>query len=479
MISQEGKDVGNDRSECNNVNPTQPQQSTSKVSSTTLSEDTEATQVSGSKGAITVRRYRGYSSFWQQRWHYCQKIQRLLKLLAAKVPLLSEDTEATQVSGSKGAITVRRYKGYSSFWQQRCHHCQKIQRLLKLLAAKVPLLSEDTEATQVAGSKGAITVRRYRGYSSFWQQRCHYCQKIQRLLKLLAVKVPLLSEDTEATQVSGSKGAITVRRYRGYSSFWQQRCHYCEKIQRLLKLLAAKVPLLSEETEATQASGSKGAITVRRYRGYSSFWQQRCHYRQKIQRLLKFLAAKVALLSEDTEATQVSGSKGAITVRRYRGYSSFWQQRCHYCQKIQRLLKFLAAKVPLLSEDTEATQVSGSKGAITVRRYRGYSSFWQQRCHYRQKIQRLLKLLAAKVPLLSEDTEATQASGSKGAITVRRYRGYSSFWQQRYHYCQKIQRLLKFLAAKVPLLSEDTEATQVSGSKGAITVRRYRGYSSF
>ena len=53
MNSQEGKDVGNDRSECNNVNPTQPQQSTSKVSSTTLSEDTEATQVSGSKGAIT------------------------------------------------------------------------------------------------------------------------------------------------------------------------------------------------------------------------------------------------------------------------------------------------------------------------------------------------------------------------------------------------------------------------------------------
>ena len=263
------------------------------------------------------------------------------------MPLLSEDTEATQVSGSKGGITVRRYRGYSSFWQQRWHYCQKIQRLLKFLAAKVPLLSEDTEATQVSDSKGAITVRRYRGYSSFWQQRCHYCQKIQRLLKFLAAKVPLLSEDTEATQVSGSKGAITVRRYRDYSSFWQLRCHYCQKIQRLLKFLGAKVPLLSEDTEATQVSGSKGAITVRRYRGYSSFWQQRCHYCQKIQRLLKLLAAKVALLSEDTEATQVSGSKGAITVRRYRGYSSFWQQRWHYCQKIQRLLKFLAAKVPL------------------------------------------------------------------------------------------------------------------------------------
>ena len=56
MNSQEGKDVGNDRSECNNANPTQPQQSTSKVSSTTLSEDTEATQVSGSKGTITGKK---------------------------------------------------------------------------------------------------------------------------------------------------------------------------------------------------------------------------------------------------------------------------------------------------------------------------------------------------------------------------------------------------------------------------------------
>ena len=53
MNSQEGKDVGNDRSDCNNAKPMQPQQSTSKVSSTTLSEDTEATQVSGSKGVIT------------------------------------------------------------------------------------------------------------------------------------------------------------------------------------------------------------------------------------------------------------------------------------------------------------------------------------------------------------------------------------------------------------------------------------------
>ena len=56
MNNQEGKDVGNDMSECNNVNPTQPQQSTSKVPSTTLPEDTEATQVSGSKGAITGKK---------------------------------------------------------------------------------------------------------------------------------------------------------------------------------------------------------------------------------------------------------------------------------------------------------------------------------------------------------------------------------------------------------------------------------------
>ena len=65
MKSQEGKDVGNDRSECNNANPIQPQQSTSKVSSTTLSEDTEATQVSGSKGAITGKKLK-FMPHWKK-----------------------------------------------------------------------------------------------------------------------------------------------------------------------------------------------------------------------------------------------------------------------------------------------------------------------------------------------------------------------------------------------------------------------------
>ena len=69
MNSQEGKDVGNDRSECNNVNPTQPQQSTSKVSSTTLSEDTEATQVSGSKGAITGKKLKIHPH-WQKKYSW-------------------------------------------------------------------------------------------------------------------------------------------------------------------------------------------------------------------------------------------------------------------------------------------------------------------------------------------------------------------------------------------------------------------------
>ena len=67
MNIQEGKDIGNDRSECNNVNPTQPQQSTSKVSSTTLSEDTEATQASGSKGAITGIKLK-FQPHWQNKY---------------------------------------------------------------------------------------------------------------------------------------------------------------------------------------------------------------------------------------------------------------------------------------------------------------------------------------------------------------------------------------------------------------------------
>ena len=66
MNSQEGKDVGNDRSECNNANPIQPQQSTSKVSSTILSKDTEATQVSGSKGAIREKKVK-LQAHWQKK----------------------------------------------------------------------------------------------------------------------------------------------------------------------------------------------------------------------------------------------------------------------------------------------------------------------------------------------------------------------------------------------------------------------------
>ena len=69
MNSQEGKDVGNDRSECNDVNCTQPQQSTSKVSSITLSEDTEVTQVSGSKGAITGKKLK-FQPHWQKKYSW-------------------------------------------------------------------------------------------------------------------------------------------------------------------------------------------------------------------------------------------------------------------------------------------------------------------------------------------------------------------------------------------------------------------------
>ena len=69
MNSQEGKNVGKDRSECNNVNPTQSQQSSSKVSSTTLSEDTEATQVSGSKGANTGKKLK-FQPHWQKKYSW-------------------------------------------------------------------------------------------------------------------------------------------------------------------------------------------------------------------------------------------------------------------------------------------------------------------------------------------------------------------------------------------------------------------------
>ena len=79
MNSQEGKDVGNDRSECNNVNPTQPQQSTSKVSS-------------------TVRSYRGYSSFWQQRCHYGKKAEVPATLAKEILMDLSDQWDMCQYS---------------------------------------------------------------------------------------------------------------------------------------------------------------------------------------------------------------------------------------------------------------------------------------------------------------------------------------------------------------------------------------------
>ena len=51
------------------MSPTQPQQSTSKVSSTTLSEDTEATQVSASKGANTGKKLK-FQPHWQKKYSW-------------------------------------------------------------------------------------------------------------------------------------------------------------------------------------------------------------------------------------------------------------------------------------------------------------------------------------------------------------------------------------------------------------------------
>ena len=51
------------------MNPTQPQESPYKVSSTTQSEDTEATQVSGSKGTITVKKLK-FQPHWQKKYSW-------------------------------------------------------------------------------------------------------------------------------------------------------------------------------------------------------------------------------------------------------------------------------------------------------------------------------------------------------------------------------------------------------------------------
>ena len=69
MNSQEGKDVGNDRSECNNVNPTQPQQSTSKVSSTTLSEDQRLLKFLAAKVPLRRKKHK-FQPHWQKKYSW-------------------------------------------------------------------------------------------------------------------------------------------------------------------------------------------------------------------------------------------------------------------------------------------------------------------------------------------------------------------------------------------------------------------------
>ena len=97
MNSQDGKDVGNDRSECNNANPTQPQQSTSKLSSTTLSEDTEATQVSGSKGAITGIKLK-FQPHWKKKysWINCNSMTRCVNIVPIFTRWIREVLKHTQ-----------------------------------------------------------------------------------------------------------------------------------------------------------------------------------------------------------------------------------------------------------------------------------------------------------------------------------------------------------------------------------------------
>ena len=100
MNSQEWKDVGNDRSECNNASPTQPQQSTSKVSSTTLSEDREAIQVSGSKGAITGKKLK-FQPHWLKKYSWISYNSVTMGCCVNTVPLF------TRKMGSAEAHTGR------------------------------------------------------------------------------------------------------------------------------------------------------------------------------------------------------------------------------------------------------------------------------------------------------------------------------------------------------------------------------------
>ena len=98
------------------MNSAQPQQSTSKVSSTIQSEDTEVTKISGSKGAIMGKKLR-FQPHWQKKYSKMKahEASEWHKLAKAKV-------EAKKHSQAEGSVILQLKHG-----KERCDEQTKQQ----------------------------------------------------------------------------------------------------------------------------------------------------------------------------------------------------------------------------------------------------------------------------------------------------------------------------------------------------------------
>ena len=205
MNSQERKDVGNDRSECNNVNPTQPQQSTSKVSPTTLSEDTAATKVSGSKGAITGKKLK-FQPHWQKKYSWINYNSVTNGMLCQYCPhIYKEDREVLKhTPGAWISFPVSNWK--KTLDKMKAHEASAWHKMAK---AKV-------EAEKQSQAEGSVILRfkqrKERCAEQTKQQNRILIKKLLRIMYFLCKqKIAHFSNFDEVVQLMVENGDDEVR----------------------------------------------------------------------------------------------------------------------------------------------------------------------------------------------------------------------------------------------------------------------------
>ena len=212
--------------------------------------------------------------------------------------------------GNEGQSVIMRIPHSHSSPLLKFHqlHCQKIQRLLKFLAAKVPLLSEDTEATQVSGSKGAFTGKKAE-FQPHWQKKyswtnynsvtnrmlCQYCSHIYK-------------EGREVLQGAWISFSVSNRK----KALDKMKAHEASAWHKMAK---AKV-------EAEKQSQAEGSVILQLKQGKER-WdeqtkQQNCILIKKLFRIMYFLCKqKIAHFSNFDEVVQLMVENGDDEVRKH------------------------------------------------------------------------------------------------------------------------------------------------------------------